>query len=111
VASHDPEIRVASATKAGLALAARRTPDEHRAAMANAREGQRAKLIAEIDPTGELARTDPDELNRQLDIRRRLLMAELGLRSARARAARKAAEREAQAAADYDALAQAEGVA
>jgi hypothetical protein len=104
VAARDPDVRTAAATVAGLALAASRSPEETAAAMAKAREGIRQKLIAEIDPTGELARTDPGELERQLALRRRLRMAQMGLKSAQKRAARRAV----QEATEYAALAESE---
>ena len=92
------EMRYWRAVKAGTTAAAKKTRDEHDAAMARAREGIYAAIAREIDPDGTLAATDPDELARQVSLRRRAHLADASLKGVRARAARREQRRRAGAA-------------
>jgi hypothetical protein len=95
------EIRHAEAVLSGLKSVDGLDGEAIRRRMQPAWEAAKAELVAQVDPTGELQHIDPVEFERRLKAARKLRMAELGLRSARARASRREAEM-------YTALAKAE---
>lgn len=86
-----PDDPYSGAFKGGRVTAAKRTPDEHRARMAEVRETarktQREQFLLATDPDGTLAATNPDELERRYAEHRRR---EYSARAARGHASRRA---------------------
>lgn len=105
MASHDPEIRAAAAKVAANARVAQTPYHQLATQMEKARAVQYEMDRFAVDPTGELAEADPDELERRVTARRRERLARAGLASARARRERQAAAEAAKVAAELDALA------
>lgn len=81
--AHTPETRRLAGSKGGLTKASRFSPEE---LTRQARDGFVASFVAKVDPDGRL---DPAERERRAYALLRAHMADLALRSAAARRARK----------------------
>lgn len=55
------------------------------AATAPGRKAAADRFVRQVDPTGELSRTNPEELAKRVDSLKRAFYAEMGIRSGRAR--------------------------
>lgn len=102
MASRDADIRNTAAKIAAYAMLAQTSEEELSERLVRARAAQRQKDLDAVDPNGELS---TEERERRATFRRRERLARAGLASAKARRDRQAAAEAARLAAELDALA------